>query len=179
MSSRAQKVEHLGDHLPYELLILRHAHKRTPEDRYQLDWNAYYESFALHARNLFVFLTNGKGSTNFVAEDFVAFTAEKDANVQKLINQDLHWQVFHFGKQRKSDPEKKVGTEGRQEIFDWVERNFKRFERALAKTEFAEHWYPERADPDKVREILLEPARSIATPSNPPQASSGSPQIIR
>ena len=47
MSSREKKIIHLGDHLPYELLMFRHAYERTLEDRYQLDWNAY---FALHAR---------------------------------------------------------------------------------------------------------------------------------
>ena len=58
MSSRQQKVMHLGDHLPYELLMLRHSYQRTFEDRYPLDWNASYEAFAVHARNLFDFLMN-------------------------------------------------------------------------------------------------------------------------
>jgi hypothetical protein len=79
------------------------------------------------------------------------FNGSKDANVQRLIKQSLHWQVFHFGKQRKSEAEEKVGREHRKTIFDWVQNNFAEFEKALAKTDFAPHWYPKRADPDEVR----------------------------
>jgi hypothetical protein len=44
-----QKI--VGDHLPYEVLMLRHSYQRTLEDRYALDWNAFYGAFAVHARN--------------------------------------------------------------------------------------------------------------------------------
>jgi hypothetical protein len=128
MSSEAQKFEHLGDHLPYELLMLRYAYEPTGEDHYQLAWNAYYESFALHARILFDFLTNKKdrGNINFVATDFVTgFTAKEDEEVRRLVNQNLNWQVFHFGKQRKSELEKKLGTEERKKIFDWIDRTLR------------------------------------------------------
>jgi hypothetical protein len=131
MSSRNRRIQHLGDHLPYELLMLRHAYQRTLEDRYALDWNAFYEAFVVHARNLFEFLTNEGGSNNFKACDFSNFTAKKDPVAQRLINQNLHWQVFHFGKQRKSKDEEKVGREERKTIFDWIEENFETFIVAL------------------------------------------------
>ena len=70
MSSMNQKIEHLGDHLPYEMLMLRHSYQRTLENRYALDWNAFYEAFAVHARNLFHFLINKGGPNNFNARDF-------------------------------------------------------------------------------------------------------------
>jgi hypothetical protein len=177
MSSTAQKIKHLGDHLPYELLVFRHAYERTLEDRYQLDWNAYYESFALHARILFGFLMNEVGTNNFKAEDFVHFKGSTDAKVRRLINQNLHWQVFHFGKQRKSETEEKVGSEDRQTIFDWVQNNFAEFEKALANTDLAPHWYPERADTERVRAEFLN-SRTVVKALGPAQGSAGSPQTI-
>ncbi len=180
MSSREKKITHLGDHLPYELLMFLYAYQRTLEERYQLDWNAYYESFALHVRILFDFLMNDAGANNFEAEDFADFTGNNDAKVRQLINQDLHWQVFHFGKQRKSEDEEKVGREERKIIFEWVEQNFREFEKALANTDFAQHWYRERAIPGKVREEFLRARESetVVNALGPAQASAGSPETI-
>jgi hypothetical protein len=62
--------------MPYELLMFRYAYERICDDRYQLDWNAYYENFALHARILFNFLMNEDGANNFKAEDFTHFQWE-------------------------------------------------------------------------------------------------------
>jgi len=84
MSSMNQKTEHLGDHLPYEVLMLRHSYERTLEVRYALDWNAFHEAFAVHARNLFDFLMNKGGSNNFNARDFSAsFAGREDAEVRR------------------------------------------------------------------------------------------------
>jgi hypothetical protein len=82
MSSRNQKIEHFGDHLPYELLMLRRSHQRTLEDRYALDWNAFYEAFVVHAGNLSDFLMNEGGSNNFKALSSTKFTAREDAEVR-------------------------------------------------------------------------------------------------
>lgn len=178
MSSRQQKVMHLGDHLPYELLMLRHSYQRTFEDRYPLDWNASYEAFAVHARNLFDFLMNRGGSKNFNARDFSPkFTAKKDAKVTRLINQDLHWQVFHFGKQRKSEEDKKVGDDERKAIFDWIEENFEVFIAALAlDRDLAPYWHPEHADPEKFHSEFTKPRDTITTGLARKSASTGKPQ---
>jgi hypothetical protein len=175
MSSTNQKIDHLGDHLPYEVLMLRHSYQRALEDRYALDWNAFHEAFAVHARNLFDFLMNEGGSNNFRARDFSpGFTVRKDAKVQRVIEQDLHWQVFHFGKQRQSEEEKKVGTEQRKAIFDWIEENFNAFIAAL-DPDLRPHWYAERADPEKVREELAKATDTVAIGLAPQSASTGSP----
>ena len=175
MSSMNQKIEHLGDHLPYEVLMLRHSYQRTLEDRYALDWNAFYEAFAVHARNLFDFLMNKGGSNNFNARDFSAsFAAREDAAVQRLINQDLHWQVFHFGKQRKSEEDEKVGKEQRKAVFEWIEENFNVFTEALDR-DLGPYWYPERADPEKVHGELTKAPDTVAVGLAPQSASTGSP----
>jgi hypothetical protein len=170
-----QKIEHLGDHLPYEVLMLRHSYQRTLEDRYALDWNAFYEAFAVHARNLFDFLMNKGGSSNFNARDFSAsFAAREDAAVQRLINQDLYWQVFHFGKQRKSEEDEKVGKEQRKAVFECIEENFNVFTEALDR-DLGPYWYPERADPEKVHGELTKAPDTVAVGLAPQSASTGSP----
>jgi hypothetical protein len=177
MSSMNQKIEHLGDHLPYEVLMLRHSYQRTLEDRHALDWNAFYEAFAVHARNLFDFLMNRGGSNNFSARDFSAcFAARKDDAVERLINQNLNWQVFHFGKQRKSEEDEKVGKEQRKAVFEWIEENFNVFAEALDR-DLAPYWYPERADPKKVHgELTKAPDTVVVVGLAPQSASTGSPQ---
>jgi hypothetical protein len=176
MSSRDQKIKHLGDHLPYELLMLRHAYRQMLVDRYALDWNAFYEAFVVHARILFEFLMNEGGPNNFKARDFSSeFIAKKCDTVQRLINQHLHWQVFHFGKQRKSDDEDKVGNEERRAIFDWIEENFTTFIAAL-EPELRAHWRPEHADLEKVRAEFTKVRDTIPAGLPRQSASTGKPQ---
>src|SRR5271169_3273197 len=109
MATQDQKIEHLTEHLPYELLMLRHTRERMSSPRYPLDWNAHYESFAVHARNLFDFLMNDATQANFKASHFSTFKASKNAEVQRLIRQDFHSQILHLGKNRESDEDRKVG----------------------------------------------------------------------
>ncbi len=73
MTAPDQKLEHLREHLPYELLMLRHTYDRINGNRYTLDWNAYYESFTIHARNLLDFLNNEGTGNNLKAKEFARF----------------------------------------------------------------------------------------------------------
>ena len=105
MASQEQKIEHLSHHLPYEVLMLRHAHSRMNSPGYPLDWNAYYEAFALHARVLLDFLENKSDGRNFRKSDFSdTFKAETDQEIQRIVRQEMNCQVLHFGKSRKSEP---------------------------------------------------------------------------
>jgi hypothetical protein len=56
MSSRAKKVAHLREHLPYELHMLRHTFLKFTTVHDASDWNAYFVAFAVYARNLHDFL---------------------------------------------------------------------------------------------------------------------------
>jgi len=64
------KMEYMEEHIPYELLMLRHTYQQMKSSNNQLDWNAFFESFCLHARNLYKFLRNDRVNTTFVAVDF-------------------------------------------------------------------------------------------------------------
>jgi len=58
MIDEKQKA-YLQEHLPYELKMLRYTYGQLLQKQHCLSWNAHFESFAVHARNLVNFLTNG------------------------------------------------------------------------------------------------------------------------
>jgi hypothetical protein len=151
MSSLAQKIAHLGDHLPYEVLMLRYTQSQVNKLLYPLDWNEQYESFAVHARSLTDFLSNENGSRNFNAEDFsVKFKIDDDAELRRVVNQDMNAQVFHFGKNRKSDEERKIDVQKVNRIFPWLMQNCRRLIEELDDV-LKPHWHGERCDPDEFR----------------------------
>jgi hypothetical protein len=76
----AQKRQWLGEHLPYELMMVRYSIEQLRDPvTFWLDWNAYHASFAVSACNLAAFLTNKEGGNNFRAHDFVTgFRSRKE-----------------------------------------------------------------------------------------------------
>jgi hypothetical protein len=70
MSIDDQQRDYLDEHLPYTLKMLRYTHGQMLQQQHYLSWNAHFESFAVHARNLVNFLTSNDKS-NFEAKDFV------------------------------------------------------------------------------------------------------------
>ena len=180
MPSQEKSIEHLEDHLPYELLMLRHTYERMNTPRYPLDWNAHYESFAVHARNLFDFLTNRATANNFKASHFsTAFKVTKNDEVQRIINQDLHSQVLHLGKNRESDEDKKVGHQKREKVFTWIETNMAAFIDSLKDTKFNAHWDSDEADPRKFhQEYSSRPVTTFVYGQPVQSASTGSPGLI-
>jgi hypothetical protein len=132
MTSKAKEIECLEDHLPYELMMLRYTRSRLGEPQSALIWNATLESFAMHARLLFEFLTNDGESRNFKAEDFshgyVAKGKEKMRGKRDKLNEGL----FHLAKTRSSDHHKKVSTEVAIVLFDWIEDRFEGFLASLS-----------------------------------------------
>jgi hypothetical protein len=179
MASEDKAIEYLANHLPYELLMLRHCYERTLKNRDELDWNAFHEAFAVHARNLFDFLTNGGTNNNFNAADFSGFKAARgskiDTRVRVILNQDLHRQVFHPGKQRTTEDREKVGPKDRKVVFDWVEAQLAKFIETLDEKTWKPHWHPDRADPKKIRELFRAQRQTILMPIGPQSASTAAP----
>ena len=79
MSDESDRLQaYLEDHLAYEVLMLRHALTKITTFQHPLEWNAYFESFVVHARNLYAFLTNDDDSRTFKARDFInGFQSQK------------------------------------------------------------------------------------------------------
>jgi hypothetical protein len=125
MASDKQKNDYLAEHLPYEMKMLRYTSKRMLERQYYLSWNAYYESFAVHARNLVQFLSNDdKG--NFKAREFIPTFSAKKVKLGSAM-QDLTNQVFHLAKDRPSTPVDKFNTEHAKRVCEWIEHHFSDF----------------------------------------------------
>ena len=68
--ARDTKIDYLEEHLPYELLMLRHTHSTLLQTQDVLNWNAFFECFVVHARNLYNFLRNKSDLNTFAAVDF-------------------------------------------------------------------------------------------------------------
>ena len=96
----------------------------------ELDWNAFFESFAVHARNLYRFLTNDD-KPNYHANDFaVGFKATK-TDTTKSTFEKLNQQVLHFGKWRPADNSKKANVADAEFVARWIEQNLRAFQAAL------------------------------------------------
>lgn len=148
MSKETQKATFLREHLPYELLMLRYTLKKLAMPQNILDWNAYFESFATHGRNLYCFLTNDKDSKNFKARDFInQFDAGKTNDTIGAFSK-LNPQIFHLGKQRKNNKIGKANTEEANQIGCWIEANFSMFIDGLGH-EYGSNWNWNDADPSE------------------------------
>jgi hypothetical protein len=118
------------EHLEYEYQMLQHAARRLDEIRDQLDWNAYFESFFVHARVLHDFLTDTNPrkfeSQNHDAADYVpGFKGIASTEISNALNAAANRQIFHPGKQRVEG--KKLDTEKCARIEKWISTTLKDF----------------------------------------------------
>lgn len=129
----------LQEHLSYELLMLRLTYSKLSQVADQADWNAFYESFAVHARNLYYFLTNEE---ELQARHFVTDYKAVKTNETKGPLQRLALQVFHLSKDRPPTSSRrgaKIDAEDRQAVYSWIEDQMTDFVRQLPKS-YAEAW---------------------------------------
>ena len=179
MTTTAQLIDHLKDHMPYELLMLRYTHERMQHEDHPLVYNAMYESFCMHVRNLRDFLNNDGTGNNLKAKEYASdFRAPKDAEVQRIINTDMQGQVFHFNKDRPTKPTEKVGLEKCKLVFDHIEKMFAAFLAAnwndnTLKAKFRS----DLADPKQV-EKLIRDSKLYVYANDAPGASSGGLQFV-
>jgi hypothetical protein len=165
VSSQAELVDYLKGHLHYELLMLRHCLSRCRGAQVQYDYNAFYESWAIHARNLYNFLCNEDGTNRQAREYVPTFRASKtDLTIAIAIR--LRSQVLHLAKTRPNQPPKKMSLSRMEEFSNWVESNFAAFLGALEKP-FSSSW----SDPDPRQPTILLANHTLT-------ASSADPIII-
>jgi hypothetical protein len=70
MADHLQKAEYLEEHIPYMVKMLRYTYGQMQQEQHYLTWNAHFESFAIHARNLVNLLTNND-TGNMKAHNFI------------------------------------------------------------------------------------------------------------
>ncbi len=93
----AEKLAFLRDHLAYERQMLGYAYAQMHAMGAGLAWNVHYESFAVHARNLYDFLRNDTRSGNYNAYHFVP---DWKPPTYDLLFNGLDPFVFHLGMKR-------------------------------------------------------------------------------
>ena len=139
---RHELEQYLDDHLPYERMMLEYTFQKICAGGPQCDWNAYYEAFAVHARNLYQFLSNGDG--NAKAHEFVpGFKARKtDATIPIFAR--ISAQVLHMSPSRPTEAAKKVQIEDAKAIHNWIDQHFRSFVAALPP-DLRPHWNEPRS----------------------------------
>jgi hypothetical protein len=146
MSLTKEQVECLEEHLPYEVLMLRYTFGKlaTPDP---MIWNAMSESFAVHARSLYHFLTNRTDhlDRDHIAKHFADYTAQ-DPN-EKIWDtlKRIQWQILHLGRQRTIVDREKFKTGSAEEVLRWIEPRILEFKKALPDS-VRRHLNPDKAD---------------------------------
>lgn len=138
----------LRDHLPYELSMLRYTLREMHSAQTQGDYNAYYESFAIHSRVLFDFIT-GREPKNVRAVCFVPdydCPKRKRDQVQSFMNK-INPAVAHAGPTRPSDLGDKVQRADCVRVGFWIEEMMRPFVSGLSPKD-REKWNAEMARDD-------------------------------
>ena len=146
MSSEQQKADFLSEHGPYEMLMLTHCLSVCKSSSERLEWNTHFESFVVHARNLYCFLTN-RDSGNFQARDFLSegFEAKEPQKFHATF-QRVRDQVLHMGKKRPSTGPTKAQLPELETVYVWIAEKLREFVEALPK-EYQSKWDWEKTRP--------------------------------
>jgi hypothetical protein len=146
MASQQERRRYLNHHLSYELMMLRYTYARLHDTRHKLMWNALLEAFAVHARNLHLFLTNDKDSRNYRASHYNDKFRATKSPVE--IKDKIAVYIVHPGKARAEAGDEKFNLDRAERAFRWIESEFARFLEELHRDDKA-HWNSELADPSK------------------------------
>jgi hypothetical protein len=126
MTSQAELESYLTEHLSYEREMLGFAFRQIQREPEQLVWNAYFESFGIHARNLYQFLRSTEGPRSVTADDYLP--GWKQPAIPSL--EKLNPFFFHMGKQRAIG-EKKPALEWALKVGPQLDRTWVRWYDAL------------------------------------------------
>jgi hypothetical protein len=152
MAITTEQCDYLQEHLPYMLKMLRYTYGQMLQEQHYLSWNAHFESFAIHARNLTRFLSN-KDKGNFKAAEFIKDYKARIGDESGPMSR-LQAQVFHLAKQRPKDVVAKFDTEDAKAVKDWIEKNFDDFLSKLSR-ELRELFDEEKSNPEKDKALYI------------------------
>ncbi|MCC5655335.1 hypothetical protein LC609_37490 [Nostoc sp. XA013] len=127
MATKQGKQVWVEKHLSYEIDMLRHTITAMHETGDQLQYNVQYESFSVHARNLYQFLTDHKDQRTLYAEDFLDDYKKPDTNAVKGFMNTLNEQVLHPHKNRKINAADKIQIDDAYEAYKWLETQMTTF----------------------------------------------------
>jgi hypothetical protein len=178
MASYNQMKDCLQEHLPYELRMLKFAGARLQDTRGDR-FNAFFECFVVHARSLYEFVTNTGDSRSFMAKDFGVKRKIPQAR-RDLVHgtiKTLNQHVFHIGKRRPREIEKKVSSGQLKEVQSWIEEEMQAFVAALSM-DLGALWNHQVSElsanvPDATPHGATLPASPPTATNNPQSTTSG------
>lgn len=147
------KKSYLREHIAYEILMLRYDIQRLEDAKHQLEWNAFFESFCIHARSLYSFFRNDGKQGAIKAKDY-GLGKFHHQNKDKLFEKINH-QIAHLTNQRTRDIGAKLSLQDCKEIRAWVEDALFNFLENLPP-EYANEWNeadatpPQKSDQSKI-----------------------------
>jgi hypothetical protein len=104
----------------------------------QLDYNSHYESWAIHARNLYKFLNSDDRRPSYRAQDYKEHFSPTKTNDTKRILQKLEPEVFHMG-DRPTVTQDQVNLADVSIFSEWVEEVFVEFIKEIPKV-YGDAW---------------------------------------
>ena len=171
-----QKELWLREHLPYQVMMMRHAYSRLFDRTLGAhDWNAMYMAFAVASRNLVLFFTNRdskKSRTNFGAKDFIKAGFGESVKDIETPMKLVRAQIFHLDKARPAEESDKFQLKNAQVVVTWIEKTLRDFRTKLS-TDDKKLWNDELAPELYIGLTLkLEDAPRSACTAEPQTATS-------
>lgn len=111
-----EKLHYLKEHVTYERTMLGYTYARLHDTAPGVGWNVVYESFGIHARNLYDFLRNGgTGGNTFRADDYVLHWPKAEHSPSFNVLDSF---VFHMSARRNNQA--KLTLEQLQQLASWL-----------------------------------------------------------
>ncbi len=125
--NEAEMLRYLEEHVAYERTMLGYTYARLHDTAPGVGWNVVYESFGIHARNLYDFLRNeGKTQTTFRADDYVDSWPKPNA---LLSFNELDVFLFHMSTGRAE--RQKLNLQRLQQLGAWLDDAWAKWVRRL------------------------------------------------
>jgi hypothetical protein len=124
----AGMLQYRKEHVAYERTMLGYTYARLHDTAPGMGWNVVYESFGIHARNLYDFLRKeGKTQTTFRADDYV-----KNWPKPKALLSVNEFDVFLFHMSTARANRQKMNLERLQQIGTWLDIQWANWVRRLS-----------------------------------------------
>ena len=149
------KLQYLKEHVAYERTMLGYTYARLHDTPEPISWNVVYESFGIHARNLYHFFRNeGLAGNHFKAGDYVnGWSPSKPLHSFTKLNAFL----FHMSTDRTVH--EKMNLARLQQLGSWLDTEWVKWAAKLPSPyrEIVTH------DPVCITPLVLQAGVTLAT----------------
>jgi hypothetical protein len=157
--SKEQRTKFIEEHLPYEFSMLEHTFQRLHQVQEPADWNAFLESFCIHARNVKDFFIGDRGAANngVIANDLISFVNLRIPNALTGTFQRLNEQITHMSRHRPTDGNAKFTRAHAEKVMAWLRPQLEKFLNDLSPYD-KEQWNAASKNPKR---YLISPSDTV------------------